>query len=145
MVTEEKGFSMQHWIALLAAMCLNAVANLSVKIGAKNLDAAGGMLGGGAGEGLRRFVGNPTILLGLFCFGTNVLLYIYALQGRSLKITVAYPIMVGGGFVIIALVARFHPVLAERLSAGQWAGVVLVMIGIMLLAFGMDKSVSTHV
>lgn len=136
---------MQHWIALLVAMCLNALANLLVKIGAKNLEAGGGMLGGGAAEGLRRFVSSPTILLGLFCFGTNVMLYIYALQGRSLKITVAYPIMVGGGFVIIALVARFHPTLAERLTAGQWAGVVLVMIGIVLLAFGMDKPASNTV
>lgn len=131
---------MQHWIALIVAMCLNALANLLVKIGARGLEAGGGMLGGGAAEGLRRFVGNPTILLGLFCFATNVLLYIYALQGRSLKITVAYPIMVGGGFVIIALVARIHPVLAERLSAGQWVGIAMVMIGILLLAFGMDQA-----
>lgn len=129
---------MQHWIALLTAMVLNALANLLVKIGAKNLEAQGGMLAGGAAEGLRRFVSNPTILLGLFFFGTNVLLYIYALQGRSLRITVAYPIMVGGGFVIIALVARFHPVLAERLTPGQWTGIVLVLAGIMLLAFGME-------
>jgi len=134
---------MQHWIALLVAMCLNAMANLFVKIGAKQLDAAGGMLAGGAAGGLRRFVSNPTILLGLIFFGTNVLLYIYALQGRSLKITIAYPIMVGGGFVIIALVARFHPILAEKLTIGQWVGVFLVMIGIMLLAFGMDRPVSS--
>jgi len=64
-------------------------------------------------------------------------------QGRSLKITIAYPIMVGGGFVIIALVARFHPILAEKLTIGQWVGVFLVMIGIMLLAFGMDRPVSS--
>ena len=131
---------MQHWIALLVAMCLNALANLLVKIGAKQLESAGGMLHGGAGEGLRRFVSNPIILLGLVFFGTNVLLYIYALQGRTLKITVAYPIMVGGGFAIIAVAARFHPVLAERLSIGQWTGVALVMIGIFLLAFGMNGS-----
>ena len=129
---------MQHWIALLVAMCLNALANLFVKIGAKQLDASGGMLGGGAAEGFRRFVSNPVILTGLIFFGTNVLLYIYALQGRTLKITVAYPIMVGGGFAIIAVAARFHPVLAERLSISQWAGVALVMVGIFLLAFGMD-------
>jgi len=130
---------MRHWIALLTAMFLNALANLLVKIGAKQLEAGGGMLSGGPAEGIRRFVSNPTILLGLFFFGTNVLLYIYALQGKSLKITVAYPIMVGGGFVIIALVARYHPVLAERLTTGQWTGIVLVLVGIMLLAFGMDS------
>lgn len=130
---------MRYWIALLTAMCLNALANLLVKIGAKQLEAGGGMLSGGAAEGIRRFVSNPTILLGLIFFGTNVMLYIYALQGKSLKITVAYPIMVGGGFVIIALVARFHPVLAERLTVGQWSGIVLVLVGILLLAFGMEQ------
>lgn len=129
-----------HWIALIVAMCLNALANLLVKIGAQKMEASGGMLGGGAAEGLKRFVTNPTILLGLIFFGTNVVLYIYALQGRTLKITVAYPIMVGGGFAIIAVAARFHPVLAERLSIGQWLGVVLVMVGIFMLAFGMDRN-----
>lgn len=134
---------MQHWAALIVAMCLNALANLLVKIGAQKMESSGGMLGGGAAEGIRRFISNPTILMGLIFFGTNVILYIYALQGKTLKITVAYPIMVGGGFAIIAVAARFHPVLAERLSLGQWLGVALVLIGIFLLAFGMDRNGAT--
>jgi uncharacterized membrane protein len=42
--------------------------------------------------------------------------------------------MVGGGFVLIALIARLHPALAERLTLGQVVGVGLVLLGIVLIA-----------
>ena len=58
----------------------------------------------------------------------------YALQSKALKISLAYPIMVGGGFALIAVVAYVHPALAERLTWGQMAGVALVLIGIVLIA-----------
>jgi multidrug transporter EmrE-like cation transporter len=64
----------------------------------------------------------------------------YALQSRALKISIAYPIMVGGGFALIALVAYFHPTLAERLSWGQWLGVAFVMLGIGLIVAQTDVS-----
>ena len=75
-------------------------------------------------------------MVGLFCFGINAAFYMYALQSKDLKISVAYPIMVGGGYAVIALVARLHPALAESLSWGQIAGVGLVFVGIILIHTG---------
>jgi uncharacterized membrane protein len=42
--------------------------------------------------------------------------------------------MVGGGYAIIAVVAALAPNLRERLSAGQWLGVALILIGVVLVA-----------
>jgi len=74
------------------------------------------------------------LLIGLTCFILNAAFYMYALQSPALKISLAYPIMVGGGYALIALVARLHPAWGERLTGGQIAGVALVLAGIVLIA-----------
>ena len=40
------------------------------------------------------------------------------------------------GFAIIATTAYFWPGLRERLTVGQWAGVALVLMGVVLIAVG---------
>jgi len=72
------------------------------------------------------------LVLGLLCFAINVVFYAYALRAAFLPVSMAYPIMVGGGFVIIALVAWWF--LGERMSAVQWAGVVMILVGVFLVA-----------
>jgi small multidrug resistance pump len=73
-------------------------------------------------------------LIGLIFFVLNAAFYMYALQSKALKISIAYPVMVGGGYALIAIFARFHPALAERLTLGQMLGVGLVLTGIILIA-----------
>ena len=125
---------MKHLIALSAALMLNAAANLLMKIGMKDVAVEGGLLKSGfMGAGIT-VATSPTLMVGLTCFALNAAFYMYALQSPTLKISLAYPIMVGGGFAIIATVARFHPALGERLSAAQWGGVALVLAGIVLIA-----------
>jgi multidrug transporter EmrE-like cation transporter len=79
-------------------------------------------------------LGTPILLAGLVCFGMNAFLYMFALQSKSLKISLAYPIMVGGGYAIIATVAYVAPNLKERMSVGQWVGVALILAGVLIVA-----------
>jgi small multidrug resistance pump len=125
---------MQYVLALIAALILNATANLLMKAGMNTVAASGGVLKEGIAAGIKTVLSSVPLVIGLTCFGLNAALYMYALQSRSLKISVAYPIMVGGGYALIALVARFHPALAERMTWGQAAGVGLVLVGIILIA-----------
>ncbi len=125
---------MQHVIALCGALVLNAVANLMMKIGSAKVEAAGGFLAHGAVGALHTLLTTPVLLAGLICFGLNVFLYMFALQSKTLKISIAYPIMVGGGYAIIAITAAFWPTLRERLTVGQWVGVTLVLAGVILIA-----------
>ena len=131
---------MPYGIALVAALLLNAVANLLMKIGMQTVAASGGVLKDGMAGALKTVATSVPLVIGLICFGLNAALYMYALQSKALKISVAYPIMVGGGFAIIAVTAYFHPALRERLAWDQWLGVALVMIGIVLIALRMDPS-----
>ena len=125
---------MKYMLALAAALLLNATANLLMKAGMKPVEAAGGLLKDGVGRAFGTVLGSVPLMVGLACFALNAAFYMYALQSKTLKISVAYPIMVGGGFALIAIVARWHPALAERLSWGQWVGVGFVMVGIVVIA-----------
>jgi multidrug transporter EmrE-like cation transporter len=129
---------MQYWLALFVALSLNAAANLMMKIGMQAVQSSGGLLKTGVGGAVRTVLTNPVLVIGLACFALNAAFFMFALQSKALKISVAYPIMVGGSFALIALAARLHPALSERLTWGQWAGVALVLLGIMLIAANMN-------
>lgn len=125
---------MKYAVALVIALILNAAANLMMKAGMKSVAEAGGVLKDGVFVALKTVATNATLVTGLLCFGLNAAFYMYALQSKNLKISIAYPIMVGGGYALIATVARFHPALAERLTGWQIAGVALVLVGVVLIA-----------
>ena len=74
----------------------------------------------------------PVLIVGLVAFALNAVLYMYALSSRTLSISIAYPLMVGGGYAIIATMA--YLLLGERLSAGQWLGVALILCGVFVVA-----------
>ena len=131
---------MRYLVALLLALVLNATANLLMKVGMKSVQEAGGILNDGVPAAVKTVLTSGTLMVGLICFAANAAFYMYALQSKALKISIAYPIMVGGGFALIALIARFHPVLAERLTWGQMLGVALVLVGIVLIAAQTDVS-----
>ena len=122
---------MRYGIALLMALLLNAAANLMMKFGSVGLRAS---LAADPRRDMGTLAGmlahNWILVLGLFCFATNVLLYTYALQ--VIKISIAYPIMVAGGFAIIAVVAWLA--LKETLTPMQWGGIALILIGVFLVA-----------
>jgi len=125
---------MRYLLALLTALIFNACANLLMKVGMKSVEASGGLFKNGAAPAFKTVLTSTPLVVGLGCFALNAVFYMYALQSKSLKISIAYPIMVGGGFALIAVMARFHPSLAERLTWGQITGVGLVFAGVILIA-----------
>ncbi len=125
---------MKYVAALLVALALNASANLLMKIGMASVQSSGGLFRGGFIAAVKTVLTSTTLVVGLVFFALNAAFYMYALQSDTLKISIAYPIMVGGGFALIAIVARIHPALRESLTTGQWMGVALVLIGIVLIA-----------
>jgi len=130
---------MKYVFALIVALVLNAGANLLMKVGMKSVQESGGILRDGLFPAAKTVLTSATLMTGLICFGVNAAFYMYALQSKALKISIAYPIMVGGGFAVIAVCARFHPALSERITLGQTVGVLLVFLGILLIATGTDS------
>jgi multidrug transporter EmrE-like cation transporter len=125
---------MKYWLALFVALSLNAAANLMMKIGMQTVQSSGGLLKTGVIGAVRTVLTSPVLVIGLCCFALNAAFFMFALQSKALKISIAYPIMVCGCFALIAIGARFHPSLAERLTGGQWIGVMWVLLGILMIA-----------
>ncbi len=123
---------MQYVIALIAALLMNAVANLLMKAGMTGVQAGGGLLRDGPFGAVRTILTTPKLLIGLTCFALNAALYMFALQSKKLPISLAYPIMVGGGYAVIATVAYF--LMGDRLTLLQWAGVSLILVGVFVVA-----------
>jgi small multidrug resistance pump len=101
-----------------------------MKFGVERLKTAGISMQQGLVPLGTAIITNWVLMLGLCCFASNVILYTFALKG--FPISIAYPIMVSGGFAIISIVAWMY--LGETLSYVQWLGVGLILIGVWLVA-----------
>jgi len=126
---------MLKWLPLVIALVLNAAANVLMKIGAVQEKAAAPGLGPDASFVARalNFL-NAATVVGIVLFAANVLVYRKALD--ALNVSVAYPIMVSGGLILVSLAAAGLPVLRERISLLQIAGMALIAVGVWLVARG---------
>ena len=129
---------MKFGIALIAALMFNAAANLMMKFGVRRFGSSGINLDQGLAAAAGTVLSNWVLILGLVLFASNVVLYTYALSG--IRISVAYPIMVSGGFAIIAIVAWKY--LGEALMTGQWIGIGMILVGVYLVARQMQPACS---
>ncbi len=121
---------MKHWVLLGIALTLNASANVLLKVGSKLSDPEAT---GSVWAKLINFLNWPT-LLGIVLFAANVLVYRKALD--ALNVSVAYPIMVSLGLIIVTLAAVYLPVLRERVTLWQLAGMCLIGAGVWMVASG---------
>lgn len=118
------------YLFLATALVCNAAANILIKY---TMTRSAGAAGAGvASTGLMGKLGaflNPTYVAALVLFGLNLLAYSFAL--KTLRISIAYPIMVSGGYLLILLAGWF--LFQERLSFAQYGGITLIMAGIWLV------------
>ncbi len=127
---------MKYGIALLAALLLNATANLMMKFGVRRFSGTTLNVQDDPAGAAGTILSNWVLILGLVFFASNAVLYTFALA--RIPISVAYPIMVSGGFVIIALVAWRY--LGETLTPAQWVGIVMILVGVYLVARNMQPA-----
>jgi len=115
---------MREYLFLVVALSLNAAANILIKLAATRADASE--------EGLPAATGlylSPWFIAGIVCFGLNLLSYTQALQ--KIPLVVAYPIMVGTGYLIMVIVSR--PLLGETFTFIQLVGAILILAGLVMI------------
>ena len=121
---------MLNWVFLTVALVLNAAANVLLKIGA--VTAKGAPLATPSLWAKAAHFLNLATTAGIVLFAANVLVYRRALD--SLNVSVAYPVMVSGGLIIVTIAAALLPGLRERITWVQIAGMVLIAAGVWLVA-----------
>jgi multidrug transporter EmrE-like cation transporter len=72
----------------------------------------------------------PFFIGGMMFYGVNVILFAKSLE--VLKVSIAYPVLAAGGFTLLILASNLF--MGEQLNSRQYAGVVVVLVGVFLLA-----------
>ena len=112
------------WIALMIALFMNAMANILIKAGMRGFE---GRLDVSA---LLYMSKNVYVILGLISFGGAFVGYSYVLS--KMDLSVAYPIMTGAGFAIVAVVSSLW--FGESFSYMKIVGITLIGIGIWIIS-----------
>ncbi|MFM7718036.1 MAG: EamA family transporter [Actinomycetota bacterium] len=113
---------------ILASVLLAAVAQVTLKAGMNQVRDGHGVVGADVAS-IRAVAGTPLVWLGLFLFGISALVWLGVLSRTSLSF--AYP-FASLTYVVIVLVDAF--VLDESVPALRWAGVLLIVAGIVAVS-----------
>jgi len=117
-------YELRIFLAFVAIMVLTATANLLMKTGAMQ-----------APSGADHWVAllNWRVIGGIAGLGLAALIYIWLLRWLPLNIVQSF-----GAAQFIATVVASAAVLHERISPGQWIGIVLIACGIAIVAWYSD-------
>jgi multidrug transporter EmrE-like cation transporter len=115
-----------YFIFLFIALFLNTTANIFMKLGAIRTTS---FLGEGGVSLFSKFF-NLYFVLGIVFFAFNLLFYFLALT--KVNLSVAYPIMTSGAFLIISVFSFYY--LKEPFGLVQIVGLVLILSGIILVS-----------
>lgn len=119
--------SLSTLVLLFAAtIACDVVGQLCFKIGASRLPAHDGPDTAGF---LRGLFSDVWLLAGIAAYVGQLILWVLILS--NLPLSVAFPVA-SLTFLVLALACRIF--LSERLDAGQFAGVVMVMAGVAIVA-----------
>jgi multidrug transporter EmrE-like cation transporter len=122
------------YIFLIVALVFNASANILMKLGARAIESGPDLSALAPIDKILALATNWYLMLGLVLFASNVLFYIVAL--KRINLSLAYPIMTSGGFLIISLYSVYY--LKEHLGIMQIVGIVMIAGGITLLAYNIE-------
>lgn len=109
------------WMQLVAVALLGTIAQLALKYGIDRRAA-----GGSAARS--SLAASPFFWLWFACYGASALLWLWSL--RSVPLSQAFPI-IGLQFALVPLASGW--LLGEHLHARQWAGVAVIVLGVMLV------------
>ena len=125
----EKGSHKMLIALILSSVLLAGLAQVTLKSGVNRVtDATGGALRLD-GASLKSLFSSALVWAGLVLFGVSAIVWLFALSRASLSF--AYP-FAALGYVVIVLFSIF--VLHERVPPLRWAGVALIVTGIVLVA-----------
>ena len=125
----EKGSRKMLIALILSSVLLAGLAQVTLKSGVNHVtDSTGGALQLN-GSSLKALFSSGLVWAGLALFGVSAVVWLFALSRASLSF--AYP-FAALGYVIIVLFSIF--VLHEHVPPLRWAGVALIVAGIVLVA-----------
>ena len=115
------------WAVLVVGVLLNASASILIKVSTmppRKLPSLS--------TPISAWIGNWPFWIGIVTYGLAFLAYVFSLS--LFPATVAHPIITAGAIAVVATIAGL--LLGESLSALTIAGILVVMAGVLMIAFG---------
>lgn len=119
------------WVVLVVGVLVNASASILIKMSSmppRKLPSPS--------LPVSTWILNWPLWLGIVAYGLAFLLYVYALS--FFPASVAHPIITAGAIALVATTAGL--LLGEPLSGLTIAGIVVVMAGVLMIAFGSQST-----
>jgi multidrug transporter EmrE-like cation transporter len=110
---------------LIFAIVFNAFANILIKVGMVRIRDTSGLF-----RLIQEAVKQPALIGGVCCF--ILALAAYSMVLTRLNLSIAYPVMVSMGLVIVTLASFF--LLKETIKPLQIAGFVFIIAGVWMVA-----------
>lgn len=121
---------MKQLILLLATVSLNVFGQLMMKRGMASVGAITGDMSMIV-QSLSQAIMNPFVLAGVATYGFSTVFWLVLLS--RVELSYAYPAL-SLGYVLITLVSAFF--LGEQVSALRWAGVFVIVAGVIMVTRG---------
>jgi multidrug transporter EmrE-like cation transporter len=122
-----RSLSLLTLIAILVSILFGVSGQLLLKVGMLRVNQDGGTLVSEYAHALAQ----PTVWLGLICFGVSMLIWLYVLA--RMEISVAFPFL-GLNYVLIMIGARI--LFGEAIGLSKIGGTACIVFGILLIARG---------
>jgi len=124
---DQRGIPMSIYLVLLAAIVLNAGANIMIKAAMRKSPIIPDQ--GALFQAFAQAAKNPYLIGGVVLFGLALAAYSVVLS--RLNLSVAYPIMTGAGFLLVFLVSGLY--FKESITAVHVLGSGLILAGVWVL------------
>lgn len=112
---------------IMAGVMLNAVAQLSIKQGMRQIGHFDfhweNVLPIGFGVAC-----NPFVLIGLFCYVVSVVVWMMVLS--RVEVSFAYPLL-SVGYIVTAFAGHYF--FQESIGTMRWAGIIVICLGVWLI------------
>ncbi len=105
------------------------MASVLMKFGMKNFNLDNNNFMGA----IRYALVNPMVLIGLVSFGLSFISYSIVLS--KIKLSIAYPILTSGGFIIVVIFSVFF--FKESITLVQFLGFLFIVLGVWLVSTAM--------
>lgn len=121
------GQALATYLVLAVSMSFNALANFLIKLAVRGEKLEIGL--SHLAETLKTLASNPVLWGGLVFFGLAFVGYAVVLS--RLNLSTAYPLMAGGGFLLVFLLSALY--LKEAITIPHLGGALCIILGMWLL------------
>lgn len=116
-------------LLILLSIIIAVTGQVCLKVGMNQISKLSSVNFGSLMVFLKKIVGSPLVVLGLFLYGLSALVWLVVLSRVDLSF--AYP-MIGLSYVLVLVISSLF--LKEQVGLIRWLGAAIIILGVILIS-----------